>query len=157
MGTLYMCYHPLTIHNISGRSEYCHAHFYRFTNSLKRLPPRVRVTERKQQLEPGSGCKVHTPLSLHPEHLQLNPTQGHYTQICSSQTPSAWPSMLMPMNHSRKQLKTRQVDPHSFTRRGILPRTLLEHAGNPSQHQQTQTVFQFSHLHGASSGRRHLQ
>lgn len=31
-------------------------------------------TERKPQLEPGSGCKVHTPLSLRPEHLQLRPT-----------------------------------------------------------------------------------
>ena len=46
-------------------------------------------TKRKQQLEPDSGCKVHTPLSLHPEHLQVRPTGPLHKSVASSQTPSS--------------------------------------------------------------------
>ena len=46
-------------------------------------------TEKKQQLEPDSGCKVHTPLYLCPKHLQVRPTGLLHKSVASSQTPSS--------------------------------------------------------------------
>lgn len=87
---LYMCYNPIDNSQYIQEEVNIVIPILQIHKQAKggHLPVQGH-TKRKQQLEPDSGCKVHTPLSLRPEYLQVRPTGPLHKSVASSQTPSS--------------------------------------------------------------------
>lgn len=115
-------------------------------------------TEGKWWLKPESGLpRFAFLLSLLPDLWNLRACEIYVFDRQTCRQPAvkcnarSRLSELITINYSRKQRKTRQVDPCSRSQREVLPWTLLQRAQTlPNTTRSKRILFHFLHLHRAS-------